>query len=436
MSTPAEETCVVRPGEELDVPRLTAFLRDHIATFSGKLEVLQFPHGHSNLTYLLRSGSEEWVLRRPPFGNQVKSAHDMGREYRVLSGLSLIFSPAPRPLVYCEDESVLGAPFYVMERRRGLILRREWPPELPRNPELLRQMCGSLIDALADLHEINPRDAGLADFGKPEGYVQRQIEGWTKRYRAAQTDQVPEMEAVAEWLAARMPAESGASLIHNDFKFDNVAFDPHIPQQISTIFDWEMATIGDPLMDLGTTLGYWVEASEIEQLSASFVGPTWLPGADAQGIGGSIRRTTRPGVLRHALLLRVWAIQDRGDRPADLREIRADRRAIRGSRRSIPASAKWPGKPRARLRSECLGRKSFKADARVLLAFSWEPHKQANHRLCRKHSPALWAGRNGLQVSRVSLTLDRRPETGRLCILQSPNHPFRKERTTGGNTLE
>jgi len=279
MSTPAEETCLVRQGEELDVPRLSAFLLDHIATLSGELEVLQFPHGHSNLTYLIRSGSEEWVLRRPPFGNQVKSAHDMGREYRVLSGLSLVFSPAPRPLVYCEDESVLGAPFYVMERRRGLILRRDWPPELPRSPELLREMCGSLIDALADLHEINPRDAGLADFGKPDGYVGRQIEGWTKRYRAAQTDEVPEMEAAAEWLAAQLPAESGASLIHNDFKFDNVAFDPQNPRQVSTILDWEMATIGDPLMDLGTTLGYWVEASEIAQLSASFVGPTWLPGA-------------------------------------------------------------------------------------------------------------------------------------------------------------
>jgi aminoglycoside phosphotransferase (APT) family kinase protein len=203
----------------------------------------------------------------------------MGREYRVLSGLSAIYSPAPRPLVFCADESILGAPFYVMERRRGLILRRQWPPELPANPMLLREMCGSLIDALADLHEINPGDAGLSDFGKPTGYVERQVEGWTKRYSAAETEQVPEMEDVAEWLAAHLPKESGASLIHNDFKFDNVAFDPDRPQCVSSIFDWEMATIGDPLMDLGTTLAYWVEASEIEQLSASFIGPTWLAGA-------------------------------------------------------------------------------------------------------------------------------------------------------------
>jgi aminoglycoside phosphotransferase (APT) family kinase protein len=279
MPRPDAETRSVRPGEELDVLRLAAFLQNHVATSSGELTVLQFPHGHSNLTYLVRSGSREWVLRRPPFGNQVKSAHDMGREYRVLSGLSRVFPPAPRPLVFCEDESVLGAPFYLMERRRGLILRREWPPELPRDPELLREMCRSLIDALADLHEIDPREAGLAYFGKPEGYVRRQIEGWTKRYRAAQTDQVSEMDAVADWLAAQIPAESGASLIHNDFKFDNIVFDPQVPQRVSSIFDWEMATIGDPLMDLGTTLAYWVEAPEVAQLSASFIGPTWLPGA-------------------------------------------------------------------------------------------------------------------------------------------------------------
>jgi aminoglycoside phosphotransferase (APT) family kinase protein len=203
----------------------------------------------------------------------------MGREYRVLSGLSKVFSPAPCPLVFCDNESILGAPFYVMERRRGLILRREWPPELPHDRELLRQMCGSLIDTLADLHEIDPGDANLSDFGKPVGYVRRQVEGWTKRYSAAQTEEVAEMEAAAEWLGSRIPPESGTSLVHNDFKFDNMAFDPSCPAKVSTVFDWEMATIGDPLMDLGTSLGYWVEASEIGQLSASFVGPTWLPGA-------------------------------------------------------------------------------------------------------------------------------------------------------------
>jgi aminoglycoside phosphotransferase (APT) family kinase protein len=166
-----------------------------------------------------------------------------------------------------------------MERRRGLIIRQDWPANLPQDPELLRQMCSSLIDTLADLHEIDPGDAGLCDLGKPDGYVRRQIEGWIKRYRDAQTDQVPEMDSVAEWLATRIPAESGVSVIHNDFKFDNVAFDSNCHTQVSSVFDWEMATLGDPLMDLGTSLGYWVEAPEVAQLSASFVGPTWLPGA-------------------------------------------------------------------------------------------------------------------------------------------------------------
>jgi aminoglycoside phosphotransferase (APT) family kinase protein len=279
MSTRDEDTRPVRQGEELDVRKLTAFLQNYIPSTVGELSVLQFPHGHSNLTYLLRSGDEVWVLRRPPFGNKVKSAHDMGREFRVLSGLSKVFPPAPRPLVFCEDESVLGAPFYVMERRRGIILRREWPPELPRDPHLLRQMCSSLIDTLADLHAIDPADAGLSDFGKPDGYVRRQVEGWTKRYRDAQTEEISEMDAAVEWLQGRIPPQNGTSLIHNDFKFDNVAFDPNCPAKLSTVFDWEMATVGDPLMDLGTTLGYWVEASEIGQLTASFVGPTWLPGA-------------------------------------------------------------------------------------------------------------------------------------------------------------
>lgn len=279
MHTTDDDACTVRPGEELDVARLEAYLRERLPEFRGELSVLQFPHGHSNLTYLLRAGESEWVLRRPPFGNQVKSAHDMGREYRVLSGLSRIFPPAPRPLVMCADESILGAPFYIMERRRGLIVRRDWPKTLPNRPELLRGMCAALIDTLADLHEVNPHVAGLSDFGKPDGYVRRQIEGWTKRYRDAQTDLIPEMDLAGDWLAAHLPAESGAALIHNDFKFDNVAFDPRDPTRVSTIFDWEMATLGDPLMDLGTTLGYWVEAHEANRLSASFVGPTWLPGA-------------------------------------------------------------------------------------------------------------------------------------------------------------
>ena len=269
----------VRPGEELPLEPLTRFLREHLPGFEGTLEVLQFPHGHSNLTYLLRSGEYQWVLRRPPFGNKVKSAHDMGREYRVLSRLSRVYPAAPRPLAASDDESILGAPFYVMEYRSGLILRREWPQSLPNDPQLLRRMCESLVDQLAELHRVDVSAAGLQELGKPEGYVARQVQGWTKRYHDARTDDVPEMDRIAEWLAANMPPESGASLIHNDFKFDNVVFDPKSPERIVAILDWEMTTLGDPLMDLGTTLGYWAEAGEQEILGESIVGPTCLPGA-------------------------------------------------------------------------------------------------------------------------------------------------------------
>lgn len=269
----------VRSGEELPLEALTQFLQQHLPGFSGDLEILQFPHGHSNLTYLLRSGTQQWVLRRPPFGNKVKSAHDMGREYRVLSQLSRVYPPAPKPLAACEDDSVMGAPFYVMEYRSGLIVRREWPKSLPNDPQLLRRMCESLVDQLAELHRVDVQGAGLSELGKPEGYVTRQVQGWTKRYFDAKTDEIPEMEEVAAWLSANMPAESGASLIHNDFKFDNVVFDPAAPERILAILDWEMTTLGDPLMDLGTTLGYWAEAGEQEILGESIVGPTCLPGA-------------------------------------------------------------------------------------------------------------------------------------------------------------
>lgn len=269
----------VRPGEELPLEPLTRFLREHLPGFEGTLEVLQFPHGHSNLTYLLRSGEYQWVLRRPPFGNKVKSAHDMGREYRVLSRLSRVYPAAPRPLAASDDESILGAPFYVMEYRSGLILRREWPQSLPNDSQLLRRMCESLVDQLAELHRVDVSAAGLQELGKPEGYVARQVQGWTKRYHDARTDDVPEMDRIPEWLAANMPPESGASLIHNDFKFDNVVFDPKSPERIVAILDWEMTTLGDPLMDLGTTLGYWAEAGEQEILGESIVGPTCLPGA-------------------------------------------------------------------------------------------------------------------------------------------------------------
>lgn len=268
----------VRPGEELPVAALEAYLAERLPG-AGPLTVEQFPHGHSNLTYLLRRGDQEFVLRRPPFGNQVKSAHDMGREFRVLSKLSAVYPPAPRPYFYCEDDSVLGAPFYVMERRRGIILRRDEGAGLAIDPWTARRLSTALIDNLAALHALDYKAAGLADLGKPEGYVSRQVTGWINRDTNARTDPLPEMDHVARWLSDSKPAESAAALVHNDYKYDNLVLAPDDPTRIVAVLDWEMATVGDPLMDFGTTLGYWIEAGDPESMRANAVGPTALPGS-------------------------------------------------------------------------------------------------------------------------------------------------------------
>jgi aminoglycoside phosphotransferase (APT) family kinase protein len=273
-----DEAGSVRQGEELDIPKLGAYLADQLGDMAGDLTVEQFPHGHSNLTYLVRLGNREMVLRRPPFGNRVKTAHDMGREYRILSHLCRVYEPAPCPLLYCEDEGVLGAPFYLMERRRGIIVRKP-PVDRPIPPETVSRLCESLVENLVRLHAIDYRAAGLTDLGKPDGYVERQVTGWSRRYGDARTDDVPALERAAEWLAANRPAESGSSLIHNDYKFDNLVLDPDDLSRIVAVLDWEMATIGDPLMDLGTTLGYWIQADDPEPLRRFLAGPTALPGS-------------------------------------------------------------------------------------------------------------------------------------------------------------
>ncbi len=268
----------VRPGEELDPARLAGWLRERLPAREGKIEVAQFPHGHSNLTYLVLLGSEEYVLRRPPFGNAVKTAHDMGREFRVLSALAPVFPPAPAPILFCDDPAVLGAPFYLMERRRGVVLRRELPAGLSIPPSLAERICAALVETLVRLHAVDYRAVGLEAIARPEGYVARQVRGWSERYGAAATDPVPEMDAVARWLAERAPAEQGAAVIHNDFKFDNLLLDRDDPGRVVALLDWEMATVGCPLMDLGSTLAYWIEAGDPPELRAAAMGPTALPG--------------------------------------------------------------------------------------------------------------------------------------------------------------
>ena len=278
MNADLNTTAAIRAGEELPLERLREYLKERLPDFAGPLTVEQFPAGHSNLTYLLRCEGRELVLRRPPFGNQVKTAHDMGREYRVLSRLSLVYPPAPRPQLFCDDDSVIGAPFYLMERRRGLVLRKTCPPGLVIDADMARRLSTALIDNLAALHALDYRAAGMAELGKPEGYVQRQVTGWINRYAQARTGNEPEIERVAAWLNDNLPVESGAAVIHNDYKFDNLLLAADDLTRIVAVLDWEMATIGDPLMDLGTTLGYWVEARDPAALKAAAFGPTALPG--------------------------------------------------------------------------------------------------------------------------------------------------------------
>jgi aminoglycoside phosphotransferase (APT) family kinase protein len=270
----------IRSGEELDLDRLRAYLRNAVPEIGGAdIEVQQFPSGHSNLTYLVSAGGRDYVLRRPPFGSKVKSAHDMVREFRILSRLHKVYPLAPEPLAFCEDESVLGANFYVMRRLEGIILRKQLPRDLVLDAGQVRGLHTSLIKNLARIHAVDYAGAGLGDLGKPDGYVERQVSGWTKRYEQSKTDDIQAITDVAQWLAQNLPKESGAALIHNDYKLDNVVLDPADITKIVGVLDWEMSTIGDPLMDLGTLLGYWVEEGDEDPLKAMIWGPTTQPGS-------------------------------------------------------------------------------------------------------------------------------------------------------------
>jgi aminoglycoside phosphotransferase (APT) family kinase protein len=279
MSNFLDQPAPIRSGEELDAAKLDPYLRQHFSGESGPLEIRQYPSGHSNLTYALRLGERELVLRRPPFGSKVKSAHDMSREFRVLAKLHAVYSPAPEVLFYCDDESVLGAPFYVMQPIHGVILRKHLPPELHFTPEKTRRLSESFIDSLIRLHRVDYAAAGLSDLGRPEGYLTRQVHGWTERYHGSKTHDYPEVEKISQWMQQHMPATNSISLVHNDYKFDNVVLDSADLTKIVGVLDWEMCTIGDSLTDLATTLAYWVDAADPQELRKHLSDVTTQPGS-------------------------------------------------------------------------------------------------------------------------------------------------------------
>ena len=281
----SSDTKPVRESEQLDWGALTRYARAKLAAVLGDrfdaaapMTVEQFPGGHSNLTYLLRFGDQEFVMRRPPLGPVPLRAHDMAREYRILEAVHPVFSLAPQPFVLCEDASVIGSIFYLMERRHGLVVRSDEPPGLADRPAARRRLSRALLDALADLHAVDINVHGLVALGKPAGFVERQVRGWSERWSGSQTSALPEMDMLAAWLAERLPPDPPRpTLVHGDFKLDNVMLDASDVGRLVGVFDWEMSAVGDPLIDLGILLAYWVHVSTASQRDA-VVSVTHHPG--------------------------------------------------------------------------------------------------------------------------------------------------------------
>ena len=273
----------VRKGEELNPEKLIRVLKNELGFEGDELVVKQFPSGFSNLTYQLDFGGKKFVLRRPPFGAKIKSGHDMGREFTILSGLQKVYSKTPQVYFHSENEELIGAPFYIMEKVEGIILRAKMPKEMIPDEIAMAQIAKAFVKEFVTLHAIDYEKAGLSNLGKSEGYIERQIKGWTKRYFNAKTDDFQSVENVAKWLAEHMPPSSGNALIHNDFKYDNVVLEPDDWTKIIAILDWEMSTLGDPLMDLGTSLGYWINYNDPDFMKQMSLNPTTSPGNPTRG---------------------------------------------------------------------------------------------------------------------------------------------------------
>jgi aminoglycoside phosphotransferase (APT) family kinase protein len=254
------DTSATRPGEELDRAALADYLGQKLPEGASQVEIEQFPHGHSNLVYLIRTNIREYVLRRPPLGPVAPKAHDMAREYRVLDAVHPHFPEAPQVFLLCEDPSVIGSAFFLMERRHGIVIRDSVPSELAEIPDHARQVSEAFIDCLVRLHSIDVSQPGLSLLGKPEGFVERQVRGWAERWNRAKTEELPEMDHIVRWLHDDLPPPAEPTLVHNDYKLDNVMLHPS-GDRVEAVLDWEMTTVGDPLADLGLTMCYWSWAS-------------------------------------------------------------------------------------------------------------------------------------------------------------------------------
>ena len=257
----------MREGEDFDPAATERYMREHIESLpEGELEVRQFPSGASNLTYLVKIGDWEGVLRRPPLGPVPPKAHDMGREARLLIKLHEAFPLAPKPYFFCEDESVIGAPFYVMERRKGVIVDDSFPEGVEPTEELRRGMSRMVVETLVELHTVDWQKASLGDLGRPEGFLERQVKGWIGRYDKAKTEQIEEVAPLTEWIQKNIPESPPATIVHNDYKLNNLLLNPEDLTEVRAVLDWEMTTIGDPLFDLAVSLSYWVEAGDSQEL--------------------------------------------------------------------------------------------------------------------------------------------------------------------------
>ena len=268
---------------------LERYLREHLVEFdrSSPIELAQFPGGHSNLTYLIRNGHQEFVLRRPPVGPVAPTAHDMPREYKLLSVINPSFPLAPKPILLCEDISIIGVPFYLMERRRGFIMRFKVPSQIGENLALRRGVSEAMVDTLVALHAVDIQSTGIVQIGKPAGFVARQVRGWADRWQRSKTGDLTEMDQVIQWLLDRIPPDpDNATIVHNDFKLDNLMLDDDDPSRVVAVLDWEMCTVGDPLVDVGLALAYWTmqggkkgSAASVDQnssLRAVTSGPGWM----------------------------------------------------------------------------------------------------------------------------------------------------------------